>query len=63
MSTAVLARAGIATEVCPTLDELVREIDRGAGALLVSEEMLSGDGAEALARAVSAQRPGPTCRC
>jgi signal transduction histidine kinase/ActR/RegA family two-component response regulator len=57
MSTAVLARAGIATEVCPTLDELVREIDRGAGALLVSEEMLSGDGAEALARAVSAQPP------
>ena len=57
MATAVLARAGIETQVCATLAELVGEIDNGAGALLVSEEMLSGSGAGELADAVSAQPP------
>ncbi|MCR6477754.1 ATP-binding protein [Variovorax sp. ZS18.2.2] len=57
MATAVLARSGIETQVCPTLPELMREIGNGAGALLVSEEMLSGSGAADLADAVSAQPP------
>ena len=57
MSQAVLARADIQTEVCATLDDLVREIAEGAGAVLVSEEMLSGDNAAALFDAISAQPP------
>ncbi|SFQ65112.1 His Kinase A (phospho-acceptor) domain-containing protein [Variovorax sp. OK605] len=57
MTTAVLAHAGIEAHVCTTLHELLREIPRGAGALLVSEEMLSGTGAAELADAVSTQPP------
>ena len=57
MATAVLARSGIETQTCATLPELMREIGSGAGALLVSEEMLSGSGAADLADAVSAQPP------
>ncbi|WP_260396810.1 hybrid sensor histidine kinase/response regulator [Variovorax sp. KBW07] len=57
MSTAVLARSGIETQVCASLHELVHEMRQGAGALLVSEEMLSGSGAAELADAVSVQPP------
>lgn len=57
MTTAVLDRAGIASHACPALHDLLQEIPRGAGALLVSEEMLSGPGAAELAGAVSAQPP------
>jgi signal transduction histidine kinase/ActR/RegA family two-component response regulator len=57
MATAVLDHAGIASHVCRTLQDLLREIGLGAGALLVSEEMLSGSGAAELADAVSTQPP------
>jgi signal transduction histidine kinase/ActR/RegA family two-component response regulator len=57
MATAVLERAGIATRVCATLHELVLEIGQGAGAILVSEEMLSGNDAADLSDAVSTQPP------
>ncbi|MGJ7603415.1 hybrid sensor histidine kinase/response regulator [Variovorax sp. LT1R20] len=57
MATAVLERAGIATRVCATLHELVLEIGQGAGAVLVSEEMLSGNDAADLSDAVSMQPP------
>lgn len=57
MATAVLARAGIEAEVCISLHALVQEIARGAGAVLVSEETLSGDGAAELVQAVASQPP------
>lgn len=55
MASAVLAHADIETHVCAGLPELLREIGQGAGALLVSEEMLAGHGAAELAAAVAAQ--------
>jgi len=57
MTTAVLKHAGIESLACPSLRDLLQEIPHGAGALLVSEEMLSGTGAAELADAVSAQPP------
>lgn len=57
MTTAVLAHAGIESHTCTTLQELLQEILNGAGALLVSEEMLSGSGAAELTDAISAQPP------
>lgn len=57
MAAAVLLHAGIEAQVCADLPELLREIGNGAGALLVSEEMLAGNGAAELAAAVAAQPP------
>ncbi|MEZ2299853.1 ATP-binding protein [Variovorax sp. RCC_210] len=57
MASAVLSHAGIETQVCPNLPALLREIGHGAGALLVSEEVLAGNGATELAAAVAAQPP------
>jgi signal transduction histidine kinase/ActR/RegA family two-component response regulator len=57
MATAVLQQAGIETHVCANLPELLRETERGAGALLISEEMLAGSGATELAAAVAVQPP------
>lgn len=57
MSAAVLARSGIETQVCTSLQQLVHEMRQGAGAPLVSEEVLSGNGATELADAVSVQPP------
>ncbi|MFM9926477.1 hybrid sensor histidine kinase/response regulator [Variovorax sp. H27-G14] len=57
MASAVLSHAGIDTEVCANLPQLLREMAQGAGALLVSEEMLSGSGAAELAAAIAAQPP------
>lgn len=57
MASAVLSRAGIETQVCATLSELVQETARGAGAVLVSEEMLAGNGTAELAAAMAAQPP------
>ena len=57
MASAVLSSASIETQVCADLPELLRAVGEGAGALLVSEEMLSGSGASELAAAVAAQPP------
>jgi len=57
MASAVLAQSGIQTRVCNGLSELLDEIGHGAGALLVSEEMLAGSGAAELAAAVADQPP------
>jgi len=57
MASAVLAQSGIQTRVCSGLSELLDEIGHGAGALLVSEEMLAGSGAAELAAAVADQPP------
>ncbi|WP_432727368.1 hybrid sensor histidine kinase/response regulator [Variovorax sp. W6] len=57
MTAAVLLRAGIEAQTCAGIPELLREMGHGAGALLVSEEMLAGSGAGELAAAVAAQPP------
>ena len=57
MASTVLAQSGIQTRVCNGLSELLDEIGHGAGALLVSEEMLAGSGAAELAAAVADQPP------
>ncbi len=57
MTAAVLERAGVQSTTCADLPDLLRELQHGAGALLVSEEMLAGTGAAALAAAVAAQPP------
>ncbi|MET3495100.1 hybrid sensor histidine kinase/response regulator [Variovorax boronicumulans] len=57
MASAVLERAGIATQVCASMPELVQQIGDGAGAILVSEEMLTGKDAAGFLDAVSVQPP------
>jgi len=36
----LLARAAVAGEVCPTMTQLVEELERGAGAIVLTEEAL-----------------------
>ena len=57
MTAVVLEHAGIEAQTCADLPGLLREMAGGAGALLVSEELLSGSGAAELAAAVAAQPP------
>lgn len=45
----VLGRAGVAALACPDLEALLREVDDGAGLLLVAYEGLVGDGMRRLA--------------
>ncbi|HEX2061032.1 MAG TPA: ATP-binding protein, partial [Thermoanaerobaculia bacterium] len=52
-----LAAAGLHCQACADIDEMCRELDRGAGALLFTEEALSSDGAPRLARTLSKQPP------
>ena len=54
----ILGRQGIAVHVCATDGELARELERGAGAVLVAEEMLGPGGAyPVLAAALRRQPP------
>jgi signal transduction histidine kinase len=53
----VLGRAGIDAQPCADVDEAVREMAGGAGALLVAEETLLAPGAAALTQALAAQPP------
>ncbi len=54
----VLARAGLATRVCGSMDELCAQlVDEGAGAALVSEEGCANGGADRLLEALDAQPP------
>lgn len=57
MSVAVLERAGLVAHVCPSLEALVSEVGRGAGALVLSEEALGDPGAPQLVALLRAQ-PG-----
>jgi signal transduction histidine kinase len=53
----VLADAGVACVLCPDLPAVCRELADGAGALLLPEEALTGDGAAGLATVLAAQPP------
>ena len=57
MSVAVLARAGIAAKACADLDQLVDELPRGAGVLMLAEEALSEHGSRRLSEWLAAQPP------
>jgi signal transduction histidine kinase/ActR/RegA family two-component response regulator len=53
----VLGRAGIAVHSCATLDEVVAELDRGAGVLALAEEAVGDDGDQRLVAWLRAQPP------
>lgn len=56
-SRAVLGQAGVACAVCRDVKELCREVEAGAGALLLTEEALYMDRASRLAEALRGQPP------
>ena len=53
----VLSQAGIQAWICPSFDDLQRELQRGAGALLLTEEALNPASLEELARIFASQLP------
>ena len=53
----LLARAGIATEICPTIKDLCDGIRAGAAAVILTEEIFEHDGVEEVAQALRAQPP------
>ncbi|GAB7025150.1 sensor histidine kinase [Geotalea toluenoxydans] len=53
----VLDRVGVSSVVCATAEEIGSEIDRGVGALLMEEEMLSPSIKECLVRTLDHQPP------
>jgi signal transduction histidine kinase/CheY-like chemotaxis protein len=57
MTSAVLARAGIAALACGDLAELVVELERGAGALMLAEEALAEAGSARLGESLASQPP------
>ena len=57
MTGEVLARAGVGALACVDMEELARELKRGAGALLVAEEALRGPDQAVLTAALAAQPP------
>ena len=57
MARDVLARADIHAQVCSGMADLLAELPQGAGALMIAEELMTGDGLRALARALAAQPP------
>jgi len=57
LASDVLGRSGINTLVCASMAQVVEELARGAGALLLSEEALAEPAAPDLLRALTAQPP------
>jgi signal transduction histidine kinase/CheY-like chemotaxis protein len=57
MANAVLARAQIDTHSCANLCELVRELQVGAGAVMLAEEVLADPAAAALNEVLGSQAP------
>lgn len=55
LTRSLLQSAGIAGEVCPAFADLVKELDRGAAAIVLPEEDLSPDHVAELSRRISAQ--------
>ena len=59
----VLERIGVASMICATQEELCAEIERGAGAVMIEEELLSPRRKEHLSEAPwRSSLPGPSCR-
>lgn len=57
LASSVLTRAGLAGVVCRDLGQLIEEFARGAGALLLAEEVLVDPALAMLTRALAAQEP------
>jgi len=57
LAKTVLERAGVVAHACASVDELVREIERGAGALLVAEEALGDHSFREVAAILHRQPP------
>jgi len=57
MTRAVLERAGVQVQACSTLAELVDELARGAGALVLAEEALADPAATGLTQTLQRQPP------
>ena len=57
MANAVLARAQINTHSCANLGDLVRELQQGAGAVMLAEEVLADPAAAALNEVLASQAP------
>ena len=55
LSRRVLGEAGIACDVCPAIEDLLRELEAGAGALLLTDEALVPEVADRLFAAVESQ--------
>ena len=52
-----LVKAGIACELCATIEDLCRKAEQGAGALFIAEEALTVEGIAELSRFVEQQPP------
>src|SRR5262245_60322167 len=57
LTEALLAEAGLAVSACPDLAGLCRELDRGAGAILLTEEVLAAGQPDDLVAALGRQPP------
>ncbi|MGK6310145.1 hybrid sensor histidine kinase/response regulator [Variovorax sp. DT-64] len=57
MASAVLDRAHLVSHVCDDMGSLVRELARGAGAIMLAEEVLAGPALVELTGALGAQPP------
>jgi signal transduction histidine kinase/CheY-like chemotaxis protein len=57
LSQQVLTRAGMACACCKDIDEVLRELDRGAGALVVPEESIAQGRKKLIARWLERQPP------
>ncbi|SFN41460.1 ATP-binding protein [Variovorax sp. OV329] len=55
MARAVLERANLIVHICPDIEDLVREMARGVGVLVLAEEAIGGDKVEALKAGLTAQ--------
>ncbi len=57
VSYAILTEAGLASVACSDLEDVCRELEAGAGTVILTEEALSADGARCLAAALERQPP------
>ena len=54
-TTELLQRAGLATQICQNLTELIAHLGEGAASALISEEALTSEGYNTLVEWVDAQ--------
>jgi two-component system, sensor histidine kinase len=57
LSVAILREAGLSAEVCRTIDDLCREIEAGAGAVLLTDTALSENDPQMLVETLQRQPP------
>ncbi|HLL19274.1 MAG TPA: HAMP domain-containing sensor histidine kinase, partial [Rubrivivax sp.] len=55
LASSVLARAGVESQACTSTQNLVEELDAGAGAMMIAEETMADAAREQLASALHAQ--------